>query len=338
MAGGDETSGPSLFISHRHADHAIAGVLRDWIRDCTMETVRVYQSSNATDAVPSGSRLTAALRQQLHASSVVLCIFTGHDADWSWCMWECGVATDPLEDSTRVVVLQFCDDFPRPYADVVRVDVRNDRDVERFATELLTSPDFVPGHGRPLRQLDAHDPVVERKAQELVNALRDVGPPAPVEVWESWSVLNLEFPIELVDGLDDAQPEPDRVAAIQEMLLMHCHVVEGQRLARNMFGIIRFPERIAFSKLYSEWQRQVPHSTSQWLESLAKQISLTARRRLPATDWEIVEGATTQLSIPVLCWTVRDPAKRTFQFHMYFIPVKTAGDGGLELGFTSPGA
>jgi len=248
-------------------------------------------------------------------------------------MWECGLATDPLKNNTRVVILQFSEDFPSPFGDLVRVDVRDEREIAKFATDFLTDPEFVPGRRQSLTQLASSDSIVEGYAEELFRSLRRVGPPEPPETWESWPVLILEFPIDLVEELAASEEESQRVGRIIEMLEQNCTVVDGQRLARNMFGIISFPPRMSFAQVYSEWRRQYPESGSQWMESVAKQISLSARRRLPATDWVVVEGATAQLTLPVLCWTVRDPATASFQFHIYFIPVKKAAGGLVELGF-----
>src|SRR5205814_1553801 len=79
----------------RHADKKIADVLRNWIEHTTMGRVKTYQSSQPGQGPRPGYILTEEVRRQLQAASVVLCIFTVHDHDWSYCLWECGVATDP---------------------------------------------------------------------------------------------------------------------------------------------------------------------------------------------------------------------------------------------------
>ncbi len=327
---------PSFFISHRHADSGIADALRNWIFDATNNGVTVYQSSSATNAPLTGDPLDEALRQQLYESSVVLCPFTGHGPDWSWCMWECGLATHPLKADTRVVVLQFSEAIPSPYSHLLRIDARDERDITKFVTELLTDAGFVPGRRRALTGLPPDGPAVQKRASELFEALRRSGPPEPDEITESWSVLVLEFDIGDIEEAMAAGTQPEREGAICRLLRdpTKCDVVEGRRLARNMFGMTAFPERTPFAGLYEEWEEDNP-GTTQWLDSVARQIALSARRRTPATDWVIVEGATSQLSIPVLCWTVRKPALRAIQFHLYFIPVKRVDPqtGGVELGF-----
>lgn len=335
-AAGAGRAKPSFFISHRHVDWDIANALRKWIYKATNNGVSVYQSSSGANAPLTGDPLNESLRQELYESSVVLCPFTGHGPDWSWCMWECGLATHPLRADTRVVVLQFSEDYPSPYGHLVRIDARDERDITKFVTDLLTDRGFVPGHDRALTGLPPDDPAIHERATELFEALRKAGPPEPREIWESWSVLALEFDLADVEAATAAELQPARESAICTLLKdpTKCYVVEGRRLARNMFGMSAFPERKPFAELYKEWDEDNP-GARQWLDSVAKQIALSARRRTPATDWVVVEGATSQLSIPVLCWTVRDPAARTIQFHVYFIPVKRVDPhtGGVELGF-----
>jgi hypothetical protein len=341
LSGSPESPELSVFISHRHKDAAIATVLADWIRDCA--GVRIFQSSTPGDAPAPGRQLNLELRKALHDSSLVLCLFTAKHEDWSWCMWECGLAQNPVVDDTRVILLQFTDDFPDPFGDVVRVDVRSRNDIHKFAMGFLTDPQMFPGYGRPLRpDLAPTDPAVQRRARDLFDAFGEVGFPEPVEQWASWTILILELRLDEVESLDEDLSEDERVRLIKEMLMDRCVVVDGERTARNIFGLVAIPQRIRFSKLYDLWRRKYQAPESKWLDSIAGQISIAARRQIPATDWEIMEGAasgTSQSSMPVLCWTVRDPANACIQFHLYFIPVrevKPDTSGPVELGFAPP--
>jgi hypothetical protein len=53
---------------------------------------------------------------------VVLLVYTTEDQDWSYCMWECGVAMKPDAPQTRIVVLQCAAETPNVFEDRVRVD------------------------------------------------------------------------------------------------------------------------------------------------------------------------------------------------------------------------
>ena len=109
---------PVLFISHRHDDRPIADVLRRFIEARTGGRVTVFQSSSPGARGPKqGENLTEELRRNLWHASVVVLIYTARDQDWSYCMWECGVAQLPEPSTTKTVVFQCADQFPMVFAD-----------------------------------------------------------------------------------------------------------------------------------------------------------------------------------------------------------------------------
>lgn len=333
-----------LFISHRHDDAAIADEIRRWI-DLRTGDVTVYQSSAPGHGIDPGEPVRPSLQDQLFQSQVVLCIYTGPHKDWSWCMWECGLATHPLKMDTRIVVLQFSDEFPAPQADLKRVNVRRESDVVDFAFSFFTSPDFFPGfHSalRPRMSGDEPTPQVRGWARDLFTALNTVCPAAPEEQWASWAILLLEFPNDSLDQLRTCAEE-ERVNRIKALLLETCKVVDAERTGRNVFNFLSFPPEMPFSEIYNKWHREYPTSKSRWLDSLANQISYAVRREDPATELEIVEaaaGGTGQYSIPLVGWTVYEPAFNRTQFHLYFIPVKGVDPSGrfVQLGYPDPPA
>lgn len=83
---------PVLFISHRHADRAIADTLRKFVQARTSGRISVYQSSSANaDGPKHGKNLSQELRQALWRAGAVILIYTNHEQNWSYCMWECRV-------------------------------------------------------------------------------------------------------------------------------------------------------------------------------------------------------------------------------------------------------
>src|SRR5262245_54449735 len=96
---------PLLFISHKHADAAIAQVVASFIEDRSNGTVSVYLSSSPDFAGPKfGKNLNAQLRETLWQTRALILVYTSQDADWSYCMWECGVATHPQSPDTSIIV------------------------------------------------------------------------------------------------------------------------------------------------------------------------------------------------------------------------------------------
>ena len=75
---------PLLFISHRHADRAIAEVLRKFVTDRSGGRIAVFQSSSAqADNARVGRELRRELKEQLWAAGAVVLVFTSPKEDWS---------------------------------------------------------------------------------------------------------------------------------------------------------------------------------------------------------------------------------------------------------------
>ncbi|MDY7104275.1 MAG: hypothetical protein S0880_24080 [Actinomycetota bacterium] len=143
------------FISHKHADKDLAEVVGRFIRLLSGGNVRIYLSGHAAYEGPRFSQpIPDELRSALARAGLVLLIYTDPDDDWDWCMWECGVATDPNDDTaTKVGVLSFGETVPSPYASSLNLMVdlhdeapaRSNRDIlTQFAIEFCHDRHFWP--------------------------------------------------------------------------------------------------------------------------------------------------------------------------------------------------
>ena len=123
---GSAMTGPNVFISHRHADKAIAETVADFLHQRSSGAATIFCSSSVDHVTPvAGVSLEQSLKKALASCDVVVLVFTAESEDWSFCMWECGVATDPRDQRpTNVVVFQCGDNAPKPYVDYLRVDLR----------------------------------------------------------------------------------------------------------------------------------------------------------------------------------------------------------------------
>ena len=148
-------SEPMLFVSHKHSDREIAETIARFIRNSSAGKVRVHLSSSPHFEGPRlGQPINSELKNALAITEVVILVFTTDTEDWSYCMWECGVATNPREERpTSVVVVQCTDDSPKPYGDQLRVDARDLDSVHMFVKSLLTTTDLLPESGRTHHRL-----------------------------------------------------------------------------------------------------------------------------------------------------------------------------------------
>ena len=99
---------PLVFVSHKHSDREIAETIARFIRNSSAGKVRVHLSSSPHFEGPRlGQAINGELKNALAITEVVILVYTTDTEDWSYCMWECGVATNPKDERpTSVVVVQ----------------------------------------------------------------------------------------------------------------------------------------------------------------------------------------------------------------------------------------
>src|SRR6516225_10466614 len=111
---------PLLFISHKHSDRQIAEVLAQFIEERSTARIKVHLSSSPDFQGPKfGKALNAQLRDALWKTELLILLYTSSDQDWSYCMWECGMAAHPESPNTTIIVFQCGADIPSPFHDVL---------------------------------------------------------------------------------------------------------------------------------------------------------------------------------------------------------------------------
>jgi hypothetical protein len=319
---------PLLFISHRHVDSKIADVLREFVNNKSLGSVAVYQSSSASGNSPQiGTNLNQQLIESLKKTNVLILVYTTPDQDWSYCMWECGLALDPSTPPTRIILFQCAGYSPAPFLDQVKVNIRNQVDIQKFTNDFLTSETFFPKHHRKIAPfLQPNGPEVVQAANELYVKLQEVAPSGeddPSEEWPAWPFLQLELSLEQVDHICKAQPA-ERLQVTRNILQNECLISEGDREAAQLFGITGFPRNIRFQKLIDTWKEETCKKENfqpelKWLESLCSQIVRGAQWRFPNLQWELMQGAEGHnWYAPVLNRVRKIPSRKCMQFDVYF--------------------
>ena len=271
---------PTVFISHRHADKAIAEVVATFLDERSAGAATIHCSSHTDFRRPTaGDSLAVSLKRALGASDIVVLIFTSEAEDWSWCMWECGVATDPNDErSTKVVVLQCGESAPRPYGEHVRVDVRNLDSLTGFVKTVLTTTDYFPAVGTSLTQFPGDSRQIREFAADLFAKLGAVlSTLQRVEVEERSA--STYFCVEL-DRVTVAQ-----LRAVDDGITPSAIdlVREGARIvqkhgAQRLFAF-HVDDGISLSTLCDRWSRQRQDlgiddpATGRWCESVVRPVS-----------------------------------------------------------------
>jgi hypothetical protein len=326
---------PLLFVSHKHSDSEIANVIHEFVRDRSGNRVRVFQSSSAwADGPRFGRPLKPQLAEALWDASMVILVYTTPDHDWSYCMWECGVATDPQSPDTRPIVFQCGRDYPQLFAGEVRVNVRTFLDVQRFVNQLMTTPNFFPGY-EPITDFHANSQGVQQAAQTFYDSLQRVLPPDDEEAAEtiepSWPYpfLRLELSSEIVGRISD-EPSERRASTSVEAVL-DSQVVESDGELRRIFGRNqKIPSQTRFRVLVDGWTEKFPQFEPTWLKALSEQISAAVRGMFPTLRWELMRGMDDYDGTwyaPVVNCVRTIGSSQCMQFDVYFDKFELGEDG-----------
>ncbi len=307
---------PSIFISHKHADRQIATELRKFLDRWSRKEIPVFQSSAPLAKGPRlGHALTTELKQALWDAGVVFLIYTTEDQDWSYCMWECGVATKPEAPQSRIIVLQCGAETPRVFEDQVRVDVRDRDGVLKLVKDYLTDPGFFPGGGTAIApKLSPDGDEVKDAAAELHKKLSAVIPKHEVAEWPAQPLVRLELKTEKIDKATSAaatRADFEKVVLIREM----------DPRALHIFGMANVDAGTSFGALVKQWAEGKTDASPAWVEDMRAQIVRAAHGKTPALLWTQLEEADGhERYTPVLTRWRHVPALDAMQFDVSLVP------------------
>jgi len=340
--GRGRTDRPLLFISHRHTDQSIADELRKFVVDRSGGRIDVFQSSSAQAENPRvGRELQQELKEHLWAAEVVILVYTSPEEDWSYCMWECGVATLQTPE-TRIVVFQCGRHTPAVYGDAVRVNALELNGIQQFTSDFLTDPDFFPGHAEAVAPgFSAAGEEVQAAARQLHGAL-DLLIGQSAEEGQDWATvpfLRLQLSYVEVDSIRQLGQEEGARAVLEA-----ARVVEIDAEAMRLFGLGRVEQQSLFRLLVDTWKSGRPDTPTLWIDELTEQLREGSHWRRLRFRWQLfssVDQADTAKYAPVLSRVRSVPRRRCHEFDVYFNKFETA-EGAVRIGFvdepqTAPG-
>jgi hypothetical protein len=312
---------PSLFISHKHSDSKIARVLGDFFEAKSNGDVKVHLSSSKDFEGPRfGGSVNAQLRQALWHTDVLILVYTSSDQNWSYCMWECGVANDSQSPETNIIVFQCGSDVPEPFKDVLRVNPRSLDDLKGFMTDFLRKADFFPKLGRAVAP-NLKDIYIENAAKELKDQLERVLPKpddGSSKEWPTWPYLRVELPMTEVETLAAAN-ESERSALALQIVKDYGVVAESDARTAQLFGLAGFPNQMKLGTLLKSWKDKNPNAEASWFESCCDQIVMGAARGFPVIRLSTIRevGGESDYT-PVLSRIKPMPYAGGVQFDIYF--------------------
>ncbi|MCY7420793.1 MAG: toll/interleukin-1 receptor domain-containing protein [Chitinophagaceae bacterium] len=314
---------PVLFISHKHVDSAIADVLRNFINIYSGGRVEVFQSSSPVAASPKvGRSLTKELKKVLRDASVVILLYTDQDQDWTYCMWEMGVASHPDTPETRIILFQCSSSAPALFADQVNVNAKNVVDIQKFVDDFLTSKDFFPECDKAVTDFQSHGQEVASAAADLCQKLQPVLPVAIKNAidWPAYPFLQIELSLEQVNLIQASKPE-ERLKVAQSIILKEGTIINADKYCEQLFGMPSFPPDIKLGDLIENWKSSVNADTN-WVNALCSQITDGAMWKFPKPVLGIMQGVNDQnWYAPQLIRARKIDVRNCMQFDIYFLKI-----------------
>ena len=315
----------TIFISHRHDDKKIADVIRNTLDEWGVGRISIFQSTGTKLSTRVGAPLSAELKNNLVDANVVILVYTFADKDWSYCMWECGVATDPERGHTKIVVFQCTDDMPTPFQDQVRVRITED-EIRKFTEQFHKDPEFFPGFDEAFSP-DVKEDSIYRKSRTLYERLIKVVPAEKFEEMYRWDFLTLALDSTSVRRIRDESSESvSKLAA--DIIPKNCVVKKAFGEAFNHFGFAEFKKGTKLVDIISRWEQNAEDSPKKWIPELYAEISRAIRYESAVPAWACLKsvrlGTDWWFSPVITPVRVFPDDSMEFDIHLYRVPANIA--------------
>jgi TIR domain len=322
---------PLVFISHRHEDKALADVIGKFLKSSSGGRVEVYQSSDAKSVGPrAGGYLSDQLKDALWRAGLLILVYTRPQADWSWCMYECGLA---LQRDTPDTILKVftCDDAgPPQFEGRVLVKIKDRADVLRFTNDFLTDSEFFPNfHEKVAPGFNPNDASVVDAADQLFEQMCAIPVPDPekIEDWPAYPFLQIELTPADVARVTSDMTQAERLETTIAVL-HEARITDSDSEGARIFGRREIEPDATFGSLLKGWCDTFAPDPP-WEPALAQQVMRGVQWAWPDLRWELMRGVDSRdatLYGPVVTRVRRWPSKR-MQFDVCFCPFGLIDDG-----------
>ncbi len=306
-----------IFISHRHDDKKIADVINNNLQLWGISENSIYQSSAAAGGGPTfGEDLNENLRNALDEAEVVFLVYTFSDMDWSYCMYECGLATNPKQPNTKIIVFQTTEDIPKVLENQIRVKITPEN-LYRFTEQFHKDKNFFPAQEAFAPDISSY--ILQQKSDTFYQDLLKVIPKHKTDQRKRWDFLRLKLNVDSLTKIEQEQSKDNQLNIIQE----ESEVIDYFGDATKHFGYYSFKKPDLFKKLIERWQNINAENRQEWIQELFEEMLRGINDAPAEPTWELMKSKrwTDFWMYPVVNHiTVNPDDSMEFQIYIYRLP------------------
>jgi hypothetical protein len=309
-----------IFISHRHDEKNIADIINKHLQMWGIPKNEIFQSSDSRSGTRIGGKLTDVLKNALSKTNLLIFVYTHRVYDWSYCMWECGVALNPETEDTNIVVFECAGETPKVFHSSVRVVV-DQQGIEKFTNQFHKNDNFFPG--KPPYNAEIENDILIELAERLYEDLLEEIP--GLRYTESPLVHQLKL------SLDSAHV--DKVLkmkspkAANQYIYEHLIIEEASPYLSQHFGCRTINKDINWSMVVQTWKDDIKIKNAKapitWTRELNREIWRAINNKPAKPEGNVIISAarSTRKYCALVC-LMREYPGRKMEFNVYFYQKK----------------
>lgn len=271
----------SIFISHRHEDKKLADVFREQLNEWTQKKCHITQSSDPRSGIPGGRNLIEEIQKALRKTHLLIFLYTVPEADWSYCMFECGIAAD---NDAIIIVFQFGGKAPDPLRQLVRIEY-DEAGIKSFTSHFHQMQKHFPKVKGPFVAGDISDDLIDVRAKllwEKLQVTKLIKQRRPVVRW-LFLKLRLKLEPKELEAIRNQSIDENKtdVEVTEEDIAKRCVVTKESE--QSALGHLGYSEKTELSliDLYTRWAYELKkwnenhntkHKQLDWCSEIVREI------------------------------------------------------------------
>ncbi len=270
-----------VFLSHRQDDVAIADIIRKHLYKWGFDQ-KVFQSTSPGHGVSPGDEINPAIKDALRQAKLIILIYTQFDEDWSYCIWECGLATDLNTVKNKIVIFKFTNKEPKPYGANLMVNI-NRAELKNFVLHLLKVDHFLPGISA--KKPTISDEMINTYVDDLFRELEPIKITGETEKRYRWDYFTIEI---CSSDISDIMKKKESDASVEELTAV-CRITDYFGEALKHFGYLNLEDEITLEKLINRWRDKTSGRSfidDSWVNEIKAEIYRAIENSPANPEWK----------------------------------------------------